>query len=241
MNQNAFQRACAWSGIACVTLFFLGFVVASFVPPLSPSLSAAEVAQHYQTHTVGIRVGATLMFVSGMFYAAFTAVISGQMMRIPGVHPTVVWAQGIAGAFACLTFMVPGMLFVVAAFRPDRDPAMTQMLNDFSWIFLVMPWPPFMVQNFAFAFAVASDRRSSPLFPRWLAYLNVWAPIVFMPAVLLPHFKSGPFAWSGIFVIWIPATIFIVQFLVNTRQLLVAVNSDRRPAADKSAPLEAVR
>jgi len=226
MNQNVFQRICAWSGVACFLLFFGGFVFAHFVPPLTPSLPADEVARHYQQHAVGIRVGATLMMISGMFYAAFTAVISEQMRRIPGVHPTVVTTQAVAGAFACLTFMVPGLLFVVTAFRPDRDPSMTQMLNDFSWIFLVMPWPPFMVQNFSFAFAIATDRRETPLFPRWVAYVNVWAPIIFTPAVLLPHFKSGPFAWSGIFVIWIPAAVFVIQFVVNTWALLRAVATD---------------
>lgn len=224
MNQNTFQRFCAWSGILCFLLFFAAFGFAHFVPPLSPSLSADQVARHYQDHTSGIRVGAVIMLLSGAFYAAYTAVISAQMGRIPGVHRTVLFTQLAAGAFACLTFFVPAMLFVVTAFRPDRDPATTQMLNDMSWIFLVIPWPPFMMQNFAFAFAILSDTRRTPLFPRWLAYLNIWSPIVFTPAVMLPFFKSGPFAWSGIFVIWIPATVFVIQFIANTVLLLRAIN-----------------
>lgn len=224
MNQQTFQRFCAWSGILCFLFFFAAFGFAHFIPPLSPSLSAAEVARHYQEHTTGIRVGAVFMLLSGSFYAAYTAVISGQMRRIPGVHPTVVLVQLTAGAFACLTFLVPAMLFIVTAFRPDRDPATTQMLNDMSWIFLVIPWPPFMMQNFAFAFAILSDRRGEPLFPRWLAFVNVWAPIVFTPAVLLPFFKSGPFAWNGIFVLWVPATVFVLQFVANTVMLLKAVD-----------------
>lgn len=228
MSQMAFQRACAWSGMICVTMFFIAFGCAGFIPPLSPSLSPEEVAAHYAEHVTGVRIGAVLMYISGMFYAAFTAVQSGQMKRIPGVHSTVVYTQLAAGAFACLTFMVPGMLFVVTAFRPERDPLTTQMLNDLSWIMLVMPWPPFMAQNFAFAFAVFSDRRKQPLFPRWLAFLNVWAPISFTPAVMLPFFKSGPFAWSGLFVIWIPACIFIIWFVAMTRYLLLAINDEER-------------
>lgn len=228
MNQMSFQRACAWSGLICVTMFFVAFGCAGFIPPLSPSLSPEEVAAHYNEHLTGIRIGAVLMYISGMFYAAFTAVQSGQMKRIPGVHSTVVYTQLAAGAFACLTYMVPGMLFVVTAFRPERDPLTTQMLNDLSWIMLVMPWPPFMAQNFAFAFAVLSDRRSKPLFPRWLAFLNIWAPISFTPAVMLPFFKSGPFAWNGLFVIWIPAFIFIIWFVAMTVYLLRAVNDEER-------------
>ena len=230
-----FQRICAWSGVICVALFFGAFVLADFIPPLSPSMSAGAVAAHYRGHTTGIRAGACLMLLSGMFYAAYTAVISGQMRRIPGIHPTVVYTQLAAGAFACLTFLVPPMLFMVAAFRPDRAPEQTQLLNDLSWIFLVIPWPPFMTQNFTFAFAIFSDGSRRPLFPRWLAYLDVWAPISFTPGIALPFFKTGPLAWNGMFVFWIPASVFIIQFICNTTLLLTAIRSEEaagRTAAD---------
>ena len=78
MNAQAtFQRICAYSGIVCVLLFFGGFVAAGFLPPLSPSMSAAQIAAHYQAHTAGIRLGAGLIFLSSGFYVWFTAVISG--------------------------------------------------------------------------------------------------------------------------------------------------------------------
>lgn len=236
--QMTFQRVCAVAGVICPLLFFGAFVAAGFIPPLAPSASAAEIATHYRSHATGIRLGAGLMLMSGMFYAAYTAVISAQMQRIPRVHQAVVFTQLAAGAFACLTFLVPAMLFAVTAFRPERSPDSTLLLNDVSWILLVMPWPPFMAQNFAFAFAILSDHRSPPVFPRWLAYLNIWAPIVFTPALLLPFFTSGPFAWNGIFVFWIPATVFILQFIANTVLLLRAIKTEElesNPTADLSS------
>jgi hypothetical protein len=236
--QMTFQRLCAIAGVICPLLFFGAFVAAGFIPPLAPSASAAQIAAHYQSHATGIRLGAGLMLMSGMFYAAFTAVISGQMRRIPGVHQTVINTQLVAGAFACLTFLVPAMFFASSVFRPDRSPDLTLLMNDMSWIFLVMPWPPFMVQNFAFAFAILSDKRPIPIFPRWLAYLNVWAPIIFTPAIVLQFFKSGPFAWNGIFVFWIPATVFVIQFIVNTIYLLKAIKTEEiETAADPDLSL----
>jgi hypothetical protein len=225
MTQNHWQRFCVWSGIITPLLFFVAFAAGHWVPPLSPSVSATDIAAHYREHTTGIRIGGVLMMMSGMFYASYTAVISAQMARIKGVHPAVVLTQSIAGASACITFMLPGLLFVVAAFRPERSPELTQMLNDLVWIVLVMPWPPFMVQNFAFAFAILTQDMSQELFPRWLAYLNIWAPIVFTPAVLLPFFKSGPFAWNGIFVLWVPGLVFVIQFVMNVRYLHRAVGA----------------
>jgi hypothetical protein len=233
--QKTFQRICAYSGIVCVLLFFGGFVAAGFLPPLSPSMSAAQVAAHYQAHTAGIRLGAGLIFLASGFYAWFSAVISGQMRRIPGVDPTVIYAQLAAGAFACLTFLVPALMFAITAFRPDRSPDATLLLNDMSWIIVVMPWIPFMAQYFAFAFAILSDPRPRPLFPRWLAYFNMWAEVMFTPAIILPFFKSGPFAWNGLLVFWIPAVVFGVQFIVNTIWLLKAINSEAEESHDAAA------
>lgn len=231
MNQMTFQRVCAWSGVICVTLFFAAFFMAGFVPPMSPSLSMEQVAAHYQEHTTGIRAGMGLMLISSAFYAMFTAVMSGQMKRIPGVSITVVYTQLAAGSFACLTFLMPAIFFIVASFRPERSPEITQTLNDLSWIMMVIPWMPFMAQNFSFAFAIFSDKRAQPLFPRWLGYLNIWAPVSFTPAIMLPFFKSGPFAWSGLFVIWIPASIFIVWFAIVTHRLLKAIDHEEREQA----------
>jgi hypothetical protein len=224
--QMMFQRICAVGGIVCPVLFFLALVVGGLLPPLMPGASAADVAGHYQQHANGIRLGAGLMLISSMFYASYTALISAQMQRIPNVHQTVINTQLAAGAFACLTFLVPAMLFAVTAFRPDRAVDSTLLLNDMTWIFLVMPWPPFMVQNFAFAFAILTDTRGVPLFPRWLGYLNIWAPITFTPGVILPFFKSGPFAWNGIFVFWLPAIVFGIQFVANVIWLSKAINSE---------------
>jgi hypothetical protein len=230
-----FQRICAISGIICPLLFFGAFIAAGFVPPLAPSSSVSEIAGYYQEHANGIRLGAGIMLLSGMFYAAYTAVLSGQMQRIRGVHPTVVFTQLAAGAFACLTFLVPALFFAVTAFRPDRSPELTLLLNDMSWICLVMPWPPFMAQNFAFAFAIFSDKGPRPIFPRWLAYLNIWAPIVFTPGIVLQFFKSGPFAWNGIFVFWIPATVFVIQFVFNVVWLLRAIKAEQVQAVSDPA------
>jgi hypothetical protein len=226
--QMTFQRICAVSGIICPLLFFGAFVAAGFIPPLAPSSSAAAIASHYRDHAAGIRLGAAIMLLSGAFYASYTAVISAQMHRIRGVHRAVVNTQTIAGAFGCLTFLVPAMFFAVTAFRPERPDEWTLLLNDMSWIFLVMPWPPFMMQNFAFAFAILSDTDSAPVFPRWLAYVNIWAPITFTPGAILQFFKDGPFAWNGIFVFWVPAAVFVIQFIVNVILLLKAISSEAR-------------
>ncbi|MHB8696180.1 MAG: hypothetical protein ACYDHH_33630 [Solirubrobacteraceae bacterium] len=237
MHHMTFQRFCAWSGMACVILFFAAFAIADFIPPLAPHSSAVSIAHFYREHATRIRIGGVVMFLSGMFYAVFTGVISAQMRRIPGIHRSVIYVQLAAGAFACVTFLLPALLFIVTAFRPERSPEITQTLNDMSWIILVMPWPPFMAQNYAFAYAIFTDPQERKLFPRWLAYVNIWAPIVFSPAILLPFFKVGPFDWRGIFVFWLPGTVFTIQFIVNVAMLLKAIDREQaETAAEPSGP-----
>lgn len=224
--QHAFQRIAAVSGVVCVVMFFAAFALGGFVPPISPSLSADQVAAHYRAHADGIRIGGLVMMIGSMLYVPFTAVISAQMARIPGVHRAVHYTQLAAGAFASVTFLLPGMLFVLAAFRPERSPEETMLLNDLAWILLVLPWPPFLTQNAAFAFAILSDRRRPPLFARWLAYFDVWAVLSFSPSVFLPFFRTGPFAWNGLFVVWIPAVVFVAQFVVNAVALFAAIRDE---------------
>ena len=77
---------------------------------------------------------------------------------------------------------------------------------------------------------ILSDPRPKPLFSRWLAYVDTWAAILFTPAIALPFFKSGPFAWNGLFVFWMPAVVFGAAFIVNTIWLLKAVNSEAHEA-----------
>lgn len=224
MNQRLFEKICAWGGVVCITLFFAAFIGAGFLPPLTPSLSAEQVANHYRENVTGIRIGMCLMLLSSIFYPMFTSVISGQMKRIPNLSSTITYTQLACGAFASITFLLPAILFLVTSFRPERNPELTLLMNDFSWIMLVIPWMPFMPQNFAFAFAILSDTQKNPLFPRWLGYLNIWAPISFTPGIFLPFFKSGPFAWDGLFVLWLPGAIFIVWFILTAIMLTRAID-----------------
>lgn len=212
-----------WSGAAAITCFTFGFIFAGFIPPPSPSRSVEEVVAYYQQHATGIRAGMVLMMISGMFVPPLVAIISVQMRRIPGAHPLLVYAQLSAGTLGSVFFITGALVFVVAAFRPDRPADITYMLNDFAWIVTVLPWSPAFIQNVIIGVAILSDNRAQPVFPRWLAYFNFWVAIGFIPGGLLAFFKVGPFAWNGAFVFWLAGSVFILWFTVMTVMLLRAI------------------
>jgi hypothetical protein len=62
------------------------------------------------------------------------------------------------------------------------------------------------------------------------------APIIVTPGAILQFFKDGPFAWNGIFVFWIPATVFVIQFVVNVVYLLKAIKNEELAEELRPAP-----
>jgi len=97
-----------------------------------------------------------------------------------------------------------------------------------------MPWPTFMVQNFAFAYSIIIDSRKKPLFPKELAIVNIIMPILFAFATGIHTVYSGPFAWNGVITFYIVGFTFVVQLVVDAVFLALAVREeDKSGVVDK--------
>ncbi|RFU34092.1 hypothetical protein B7463_g2240, partial [Scytalidium lignicola] len=221
-----FYYACLVCGLLCPSFFFGAFIAADFIPPIKPWWSAERTAEHYQNHTIGIRVGAALMIFSGMFYLPYTVLISTQMNRIPWLPRGVSLLQAASGAASVFAFSLPAMVLAIAAYRPERSPEMTQMLNDMFWIFAVMPWPTFLSQNWAFAYAILVDTRAKPLFPKYMSMINMVVPLLLAPSLGLHFVKSGVVSWNGALGFWVPGVAFSIQFLLDICCLFRAIQTE---------------
>ncbi|KAH8807538.1 hypothetical protein F5884DRAFT_880682, partial [Xylogone sp. PMI_703] len=166
------------------------------------------------------------MIFSGMFYLPYTVLMSIQMDRIPGIPRGLSLLQVASGAASIFTFSLPAMVLALAAYRPERPAEMTQLLNDMFWLFAIMPWPTFVTQNWAFACAILLDTRPQPLLPKYMALLNVIAPISFAPSLGLHFVKSGVVAWNGGLGFWTPGVAFSIQFLLDAYCLYRAIGRD---------------
>lgn len=223
------QIKCAWLGIICPLLFFGGLMTAGFFPPMRPMQSAQEVAAIYRQNTVGIRLGALIMMISAAFYLPFTAVIAAQVRKIErGRLPILTYAQVAAGVSVVNLFFLPALFWTVAAFRPDRSLDVTQALNDLAWLTMLMPFMLAAAQNIALAVAIFSDRNEEPIFPRWLAYFNIWIALLLAPGGFITFFKTGPLAWHGLLGFWIPVLFYGPWFFVVGHQI---IKMARRQAA----------
>ena len=226
MNRFAVERLFAWSGLVGVVVFFLGFVVAGFIPPPSPSRTPTAVGAYYVQHANGVRFGMVLTLISGMFVMPMVGVISAQIRRMQGMSSAVVYAQISAGAVGVVFFFLGAVVFLTTAYRPERALELTYVMNDFAWIMTVVTVPPAFMQNLIIGLAVLIDKGRPPVFPRWVAFLNFWVAIGYVPTCLLPFFKSGPFAWNGLLVFWLAGTAFGAWFIAMTVVLLKAIRQE---------------
>ncbi|MET0829793.1 MAG: hypothetical protein ABWY26_09750 [Microbacterium sp.] len=208
MNRRV-QLACALAGPLAIVGALIGWLIAGVLPiPPAADLTADQVVQFYGTNPTAVRVGLAIAVIALSGICALSAVIGTRMLLMEGRAPVLTFVQLIAGAVTWVMLIVPLIIMNVAAFRPDRSPEITQTLNDLAWILFIPPVGPFLVQNVAIAIAILSDRSATPVLPRWVAYANLWVGFLFLPGILAYFFKSGPFAWQGIFSFWLALTAY---------------------------------
>jgi drug/metabolite transporter (DMT)-like permease len=226
------QRLAVWTGPLTCLLFAVGLIgLAQFVPPPHTDASLDEVVSLYADHTERLRAGLVLMMIGAGFIASWGSAITTQLKRIEGAHSPMTWTNLACTAANVMVVTVPVMIMIAASFRPDRNPEITQALNDLAWIMFVMVFPPVMVQELAIAAAVFAH-PGQKVFPRWVGYFNVWCALLLVPAVLLPFFKTGPFAWHGILEFWLAGVVFFGWIVVMTVATIGAIN---RQAAQEPA------
>lgn len=225
MNKK-FQKFGAWSGFAAANIFFVGLVVAGFFPPVPPSLTGPEVQALIQAHAMEIKVGGLLIIISAMFAAPFDAAIFLQLRRMEGNRPLGSYAQLGSGFANIQFFILPGVLFIVMAFRPDRSVDALYALSDLAWIVTLLPWTVGAMQCFCTGVAILSHPEVTNVYPRWAGFFSIWISVGMATSSVVPFFTVGPFAWNGIFGFWIPATVFGLWMLVFWWWTLKAIDTD---------------
>ncbi|KAA9165967.1 hypothetical protein FPZ12_003155 [Amycolatopsis acidicola] len=210
MNERV-KLLCAWCGPATVVLALIGWLIAGVLPiPPAAHQSAADIAAFYEDSPSRTMAGLILSALAVGLVFPLVALIGVHMVRMEGRTPLMTFLQLVTGAATGVLLLIPLLLMVVCAFRPDRSPELTLLLNDVAWLLFITPIAPFMIQNVAIGIAVLADRNPEPVLPRWVGYLNFWVAFLFVPDVLAYFFYSGPFAWQGIFVFWLALTAYAV-------------------------------
>jgi cellulose synthase/poly-beta-1,6-N-acetylglucosamine synthase-like glycosyltransferase len=227
---EAAMMMCVWCGPLFMVLMGSGLMIAHQLPVLSPNMTPEQLALFYRTHTNAIRTGILISFVSTALYLPFTAVISTQIRRMEGSTPILAYAQFAGGMGTIVALLFTMSLLIVAAFRPERAPEITQALHDMSWITNVITLNTYCIQYACIARATIKDNEYSddPIFPRWIIYINYITGLSFVVDVMLAFYKTGPFAWNGLLALYVPFTCFGAWFICMAYVLTKAVRKQAR-------------
>ena len=217
------QRLCVWAGITFAPVFLVGLgLVAGFIPPPAPSMTADEVAHMFTQDRDRIRVGIWIVTAAAPLLAFYVAALTHQIRRIAGADSPFATVQVVAGTCLILEFIFPQLIWQTAAFRAERSAEIVQTLNDLAWLPYIGVVGTAMVQMLIMAIVVLQDSREEPLLPRWSAYLNIWAALGIAPGSLVVFTHTGPVAWNGVIAFWLLCVAFITWMAVMTWLMLRA-------------------
>lgn len=211
-------RMAAWTPLAFIALFSIGwFGLARFFPPISPALSANEVAAIVNAHHTSLMAAAVAIMVATVLLMPCSAVLVLMIRKIEGRSGVITIMMGFTLTTNLVSNFFTGFFLSAAAFRIDRSPEITQLAIDLTFLLIMGGIPLFVMIFFLTAYALlVVSPRDKPVLPRWAGYVNLWAGILFLPELLIYFFKTGPFAWDGVVGFWIPAVIFVSFFVVVT-------------------------
>lgn len=198
-------RLCNWSGMIFLVGYVFSWGLLGFnIPPFEPAISQAELYEHYTENNFRIRTAMALSVFFMPIYFVFSSVISCVMRKIEGANGPLAVVEQMGGATTVVVGCVAGISWLTAAFRTHEwAPETVRQLHDFGWLFFDTTYMCTSLQMIAMSLVFLSDKRETPLIPRWLSWYTIFVAVIFLPLTLLPFFYSGPFAWSGMFNYWV--------------------------------------
>lgn len=228
------EKAGVWCGIVSAATIFVALgVCMHFIPPPSPAASAQEIGAFYREHSIGIRIGGILMLATSALFIPFYAVLSAHLQRMEPLGSPLAKAQLMIAALALfMPIAITSVLWMAAAYRPERSDETIQLLNDIGWMLFFTPVIAGLLQVFVIAAAIFAD-PPEPHFPRWFAFYSIWIGILFLPAGVLPMFKTGLLAWDGLLAFWLGITAFGIWFIPMAVLLLRACDRDAAAAVSQ--------
>jgi hypothetical protein len=228
VSRTTGERVIFWTLPAVAVIWIAAFFLfPGFVPPMSPKASAADVAAFYSRHTSRVRYSMILFNWFCVALIPILMLIVERMRRMAHRTPVLRYCViGVAGA-APIAFLTSTVFWLIAAFRPDRAPEVTQMCNDLAWVTFTCG-VPFLVSLCLFlAISIYVDDQEEPVFPRWLGLFNVVIAVALVPAGFAGLTLSGPFAWNGFLSFWVKNLAIALWLMVMAVALARVTVPDR--------------
>ena len=163
------QLISLWTAPVFGLVYLIAFIAfPGFLPPMSPQLTADQVAAFYADNTAMIRFSMITYDLCGVMLLPFFMVIVVQMKRMATQSHVLAYCYLTAAVSGATLFALSNIFYLAAAFRPGRGPELVMLLNDMAWMLLVAPVGAVVAMNLLLGAAVHFDRGPNPVFPRWV-------------------------------------------------------------------------
>ena len=157
------QLVALWISAASALILLIAFIAfPGFWPPMSPQLTADQVASFYRNHTAWIRFSMVTFNLCGIMLLPFFCVIVVQMKRMATQSQAFAYCYLSAVVSGATLFALADIFYAVAVFRPERDPDLIMLLNDLGWMVFIAPVGMIVAQNLMLALAVYHDNAAQP-------------------------------------------------------------------------------
>jgi hypothetical protein len=159
------------------------------------------------------------------------ALIALQIRRMAHRTPIFSYAIVACAAGGPTIFLMADLFWLVAAFRPERDPQVTLLLNDLAWVTFSSQVGFLIAQSVILALSIYLDRQDRPVFRPWVAHFNLVVAALLMPAAFVGAAMTGPIAWDGLLTFWV-RNIAIAVWIAVMAVVLARATLRQRAEAD---------
>jgi hypothetical protein len=220
------QRALIWLTLILIAIFSAGYMMLGFFPPPEPTATAEQIKELYASHNMQSRVGVVLCLFSGAFLLPWSVVVAAQMARLEKGVPLWAILQFGAGILGTIFLWGPPLFWGTAAFSVERDPSLTLLMHEVGWLTFITPLCAFPMQLVAVGVVSLGKKEEDDkvsAFPRWIGYLTLWQAVQSLGGLAAMLFKSGAFAWNGLFPFYLPLTLYGVWTVALAYTMLRAI------------------
>jgi hypothetical protein len=224
-----------WTLPAVAVVWLSAFLLfPGFAKPMSPTMSADEVAAFYRDpeNLPRIRYSMILFNWFAVGLIPILTLIVLQVRRMAHRTPIFSYSLLACAAGGPTIFLMADLFWLLAAFRPARDPQLTLLFNDLAWVTFSTQVGFLIAQSVILALAIYLDRQPRPVFARWVAHFNLVVAALLVPAAFAGTAMTGPLAWDGVLTFWVRNVAIGTWILVMAVVLARAIGSQR--AADEA-------
>jgi hypothetical protein len=206
-----------WTLPVMVLIWISAFLLfPGFVHPMSPTMSAEQVAAFYRNPANLSRIRFS-MILFNWFCVCLIPVLMllvMQMRRMAHRTPILSYCMIACAAGGPAIFLIANLFWLLAAFRPERPPELTQLFNDLAWVTFTIQVPYLIMQSVLLALAIYWDRQDRPVFKPWVAHFNLVIAAMLVPAAFTGLGLGGAMAWDGLLPFWVKNISIAVWIVV---------------------------